>query len=108
MQEVLHDAIQQIEHLQDTITDLTREPMLASTVGTIHLLEDAIKSDASMGIVEIQESNYLGSIATKQELITRLYNLKNQAQLALDANINREGLVLAVKEALETLKKVKP
>lgn len=42
----------------------------------------------------------------KQELVTRLYNLKNQAELALNANINHAALVLAVKDADETLKKV--
>ncbi len=109
MQEVLHDAIQQIEHLQDSITDLTQEPMLRSTKGTIHLMEDAINSNAALSTVEVNESNYQAPVVTKQELITRLYNLVNaiDASSSRDQTVLPEDVILALKDADETLKKVR-
>jgi hypothetical protein len=57
IEEVLRDAIEQINHLQGSITDLTREPELQSTKITIRTLEDAIKSPASQQVVLVNESN---------------------------------------------------
>ena len=57
IEEVLKDAIDQINHLQSSITDLTQEPVLHSTRSTLRTLEDAIKSPASQQIVLINEAN---------------------------------------------------
>jgi hypothetical protein len=57
IEEVLRDAIEQINHLQGSITDLTMEPELHSTKSTIRTLEDAIKSPASQQVVLVNEAN---------------------------------------------------
>jgi len=107
MQEVLHDAIQQIEHLQDSITDLTREPMLRSTKGTLLLLKDAIKSGASIGVVDVNEDHYSVPVVTKQELLVRLNDLVNvlDESIAEHGNYFTESITLRLNESRETLNK---
>lgn len=65
IEEVLKSAIDQIEHMQDMITELEEDmltnshpsPRLKSTIDTINMLEDAIKSPASQQVVLVNESN---------------------------------------------------
>lgn len=57
IEEVLKDAIDQIQHLQDTLTDLTQSAELQSTKSTIKMLEEAIKSPASQQVVLVNETN---------------------------------------------------
>ena len=107
MQEVLHDAIQQIEHLQDSITDLTREPMLRSTKGTILLLEDVINSDVATTVIKINEANYTAPVVTKQELLVRLNDLVNvlDASIAEHGKYLTESIMLRLNESRETRNK---
>jgi len=64
MEEVLKSAIDQIEHLQGVITELEKDmltnsgpsPRLKSTIDTISVLEDAIKSHVSQQTVRINEA----------------------------------------------------
>ena len=107
MQEVLHDAIQQIEHLQDSITEFTQEPMLQSTKGTILLLEEAINSEVATMVIKINEANYTAPVVTKQELLVRLNDLVNvlDASIAEHGNYFTESITLRLNESRETRNK---
>lgn len=107
IQEVLHGSIEQIEHLQNAITDLTREPMLKSTQNTIKMLEDVISTNVVTAtiFVQLHESEYVKPVVTKLELTTRLYNLVNVLRTYNDATPSgKEALKLRILEAEETLK----
>lgn len=108
MQEVLHGAIEQIEHLQGAITELTQEPCLKSTDSTVKMLEDVIASKAGLITVELNESEYTKPLVMKSELRARLYNLVNAVNNltgSFDASTT-PAVDLALTEARDTLSKI--
>lgn len=110
MQEVLKAAIDQLEMLSEH----SGEPMLESTKVTIKMLNDAVNSWASLENVVLDETSYSKPVVTKQELVTRLYNLMNEAKTVMidlevhvsTDDVSTSGLLLTLNEAEQTLSKI--
>lgn len=103
MQEVLKAAIDQLEMLSEH----SGEPMLESTKVTIKMLTDAVNSRASLENVDLDETFYHKPLVTKQELVTRLYNLVNVIEFVSgDPGMGILVQLTEFKEARETLSKI--